>query len=154
MIRGFREDRVCFSAFGFTTAIWQLSLGAGTMSKYALFCGLICIYWFIYWISAVAFWCSCTLFLVWDKAHGHCERTHRFLLLSDHCLFVQSCLRLKGCYTVVIWSCFCLFLSAERSSISLESTHAGKNGIINEGFEIEVCIWVWHFFTDRDFFFY
>lgn len=36
---------------------------------------------------------------------------------------------------------FCLFFSEEGTGVSLKNiSHANKNGVINEGFEVEVCI--------------
>lgn len=40
---------------------------------------------------------------------------------------------------------FCRFIPAEQSDVSLKNvTYAGKNGAINEGFEIEVGVGIGH----------
>lgn len=108
-----------------------------------MLCELACMFWFVYWPSAVAFGCFGAPFLVRQSTIR--APTGRFFLLSEHRHLFRVAFTWRAAALLSTLFVFCLFVcfSAERSSISLKNvTNAGKNGTINEAFEMEVCTWI------------
>lgn len=136
MIRRCREARVCFAALGLTAAVdsrgWEQSQWVSL--------SLCCVLWIsMYVLSCLLTLCSCVL--VFGRTVRR-RATVRPLAGSSYSQSTVICPELLSSEGMLLycqpWLCCCCF-SAERSGIILKSVNpAGKNGAINEAFEMEV----------------